>query len=265
MQAILKRNNVNIYGAGSQPIMFAHGFGCDQTVWQGIAPSFYAQYQVVLFDYVGGGRSDAGAFSAERYGDLRGYAQDVIDICLALDLSRLIFIGHSISGMIGVLASLHMPERFERLIMIGASPCYINHAPDYVGGFERADIVGLLDLMEKNFDDWANFLAPRVMLNADRPDLTRALEQSFRSADPEILRQFAETTFFTDNRRELPLVAVPSLLLQTSDDMIVPHEVSHYLHQHLPSSTLRWLQASGHYPHISAPDEVLSHIQAYLA
>jgi sigma-B regulation protein RsbQ len=262
---ILRRNNVSVQGTGSQPMMFAHGFGCDQSTWQSIAPSFYDQYRVILFDHIGAGGSDYAAYRADRYGDLQAYAQDVIDICLALNLSRLIFIGHSISGMIGVLASLRAPERFEQLILIGSSPHYINEPPDYVGGFERADIVGLLDLMEKNFNDWASFLAPRAMQNTDRPELARNLEGSFRSGDPMTLRQFAEATFFTDNRQDLPLVTVPSLILQASDDMIVPQEVSNYLHRYLPASTLRRMQATGHYPHLSAPDETLRLIREYLA
>src|ERR1043165_8656832 len=159
---VLRRNNVKVSGHGTQPMMFAHGFGCDQNMWRFVAPAFEEDYKIILFDYVGAGKSDLSAYNAERYGNLNGYAQDVLDICAALDLSDLIFVGHSVSSVVGILASIKEPERFARLILIGPSPCYINHLPDYVGGFERSDIEGLLDLMDKNYIGWANFLAPAV-------------------------------------------------------------------------------------------------------
>lgn len=262
---IRARNNVHEIGHGARPILFAHGFGCDQTIWQFVAPAFADDYRVILFDYVGAGQSDRKAFQYERYANLRGYAQDVLDICTALDLRDLIFVGHSISGMIGLLASLQAPERFARMIMIGSSACYINDPPDYNGGFDRADIVGLLDLMEKNYQGWASFLAPAVMRNAERPELARGLEASFLAADPAVARHFAAATFFTDNRAELALATVPTLLLQTEDDMIVPQAAAEYLHRHLRGSRLHMLRAQGHYPHVSAPEELIQQLQAELA
>jgi sigma-B regulation protein RsbQ len=243
-QDILKRNNVKLFGKGKQPMLFAHGFGCDQNMWRFLTPAFEYDYQIVLFDYVGSGKSDPRAFNTERYATLDGYAQDVLDICAALNLTNIVYVGHSVSGVIGMLASIREPERFARLILIGPSACYINEAPAYVGGFERADITGLLDVMDKNYIGWANFLAPVVMKNPERPELTRELEESFCSTDPKMARRFAETTFFSDNRKDVPNVTIPSLIMQCSEDAIAPLEVGDYLHSHLFQSTQRVLEAT---------------------
>jgi sigma-B regulation protein RsbQ len=264
-QSILRRNNVRVFGRGTQPMLFAHGFGCDQNMWRFVTPAFEDEYRIVLFDYVGSGKSDLQAYSPERYSNLDGYTQDVLDVCAELDLRDVIFVGHSVSGVVGMLASIRAPERFERLILVGPSPCYINEPPDYVGGFERADIQGLLDVMEKNYIGWANFLAPVVMKNEGRPELTRELEESFCSTDPKIARRFAEATFFSDNRGDLPKVPVPSLIMQCSEDAIAPPEVGEYLARHLPQSTLRVLEATGHCPHMSHPEETIRVIKEYLA
>ncbi len=263
-QDILVRNNVKILGRGTQPILFAHGFGCDQNMWRFVTPAFLDDYRVILFDYVGAGKSDLSAYNPERYSKLEGYVQDILDICQALDLSRLLFVGHSVSSMVGLLASIREPERFERLLLIGPSPCYINDPPDYIGGFSRADIEELLGVMEKNYIGWANFLAPVIMKNDDRPELSGELEESFCSTDPTIARRFAEATFFSDNRQDLTKVTIPSLIMQCSDDAIAPLSVGDYLAQHLPHSTLRVMRATGHCPHMSHPDETIQVIKEYL-
>jgi sigma-B regulation protein RsbQ len=262
---ILVRNNVKVFGQGTQPMLFAHGFGCDQNMWRFVTPAFEQDYRIVLFDYVGSGKSDLRAYDPERYGSLEGYTEDVLDVCAELDLKDVIFVGHSVSGVVGMLASIREPERFERLILVGPSPRYINDAPAYVGGFERADIVGLLDMMEKNYIGWANFLAPVVMKNQEQTALTRELEESFCSTDPKIARRFAEATFFSDNRDDLPQVTVPSLIMQCSEDAIAPLEVGEYLQRHLPQSTLRVMRATGHCPHMSHPEETIRVIKDYLA
>ena len=263
--AVLARNNVKVFGQGTQPMLFAHGFGCDQNMWRYVAPAFADDYRIVLFDYVGSGRSELGAYDPERYATLDGYAEDVLDVCEALDLRDVIFVGHSVSSMIGVLAARREPERFARLILIGPSPRYVNDAPDYVGGFERADIEGLLDMMDRNYIGWANFLAPAIMKNPERPELGQELEQSFCSTDPVIARRFAEATFFADNRADLPDVHVPTLVMQCADDMIAPDAVGEYVHRALPNSTLRRMRATGHCPHMSHPDETIAIIREYLA
>lgn len=263
-QDIIKRNNVKVCGVGTQPILFAHGFGCDQKTWRFVAPAFEDNYQIILFDYVGSGKSDLQAYSVERYGELNGYVQDILDICKALDLKNVILIGHSISSTISILASIASPHLFERLILIGPSPRYINDPPDYIGGFERSDIEGLLDIMEKNYIDWASFMAPIVMKNQDRPELTQELETSFCSNDPTIANRFARVTLYCDNRSDLGKVRVPSLILQCSEDAFASIEVGEYIHRHLPKSTLRLMKATGHCPHMSHPQETIELIKEYL-
>jgi sigma-B regulation protein RsbQ len=261
---ILARNNVKFSGSGSQPLFFAHGFGCDQNMWRFVAPAFEENYKVVLFDYVGAGKSDLTAYNPEQYKNLEGYAQDVLEICDALDFKDVVFVGHSVSGVIGALASITRPELFKNLIMVVPSPCYINQPPDYVGGFERRDIEGLLDMMDKNHVGWASFLAPVVMKNPERPELEQELEESFCSIDPKIAQQFAKATFYSDNRADLPNVKTPSLIIQTTDDAIAPLSVGEFMRREMPDSTLRLLEASGHCPHMSHPQETVKIIKDYL-
>jgi sigma-B regulation protein RsbQ len=261
---ILKRNNVKVSGRGTRPMLFAHGFGCDQNMWRFVAPAFEEDYRVVLFDYVGSGRSDLRAYDPRRYSTLEGYAQDVLDVCAALRLRDVVFVGHSVSSVVGLLASIREPRLFSRVVMVGPSPCYIDDPPDYRGGFARADIEGLLDLMEHNYIGWANFLAPVGAQNPGRPELARELEESFCSTDPRVARRFAEATFLSDNRADLPRVRVPSLIMQCSEDAIAPAEVGEYLSRHLPHSTLRVLEATGHCPHMSHPEETVRVIKEYL-
>jgi sigma-B regulation protein RsbQ len=261
---VLTRNNVRLFGRGTQPMLFAHGFGCDQNMWRFVTPAFEDDYRIVLFDYVGSGRSDLRAYDPERYATLDGYAQDLLDVCHALDLRDVIVVGHSVSSMVAVLAANREPERFAHLILVGPSPRYIDDRPAYVGGFERADIEGLLETMDKNYIGWANFLAPAIMKNPERPELAGELTESFCSTDPTIARRFAEATFYADNRADLPRVRVPSLVMQCSEDMIAPTEVGEYVHRHLPGSTLRVLRATGHCPHMSAPEETIAVIREYL-
>jgi sigma-B regulation protein RsbQ len=262
---IASRNNVVIKGSGSRAMMFAHGFGCDQNMWRFVVPAFEEYYKVILFDYVGSGRSDLTAYDPIRYSDLDGYASDVLDICESLDLRDIVFVGHSVSSIIGLLASIRKPEIFSHILMVCPSPCYINDPPDYTGGFDRADIVALLDLMERNYMGWANYLAPAVMNNSDQPELSAELEASFCSTDPVIARRFAEATFFADNRADLSAVTVPSLILQCSDDLLAPVEVGYFLQNALYESSLRLMSATGHCPHLSHPQETIAVIKDYLA
>jgi sigma-B regulation protein RsbQ len=263
--AISTRNHVTVSGRGVQPMLFAHGFGCDQNMWRFVAPAFADDYRVVLFDYVGSGKSDLAAYNPERYANLNGYAQDILEVCEELDLRDVIFVGHSVSAMTGLLAALKASWRFSALIFIGPSPCYIDHLPEYRGGFGRRDIEELIQTMQQNYIGWANFLAPAVMKNDDRPELAQELTASFCSTDPEIARRFAEATFFSDNRADLPKLTVPSLILQCADDMIAPPEVGEYLRRHTPGSTFKQLRATGHCPHMSAPEETIAAMKEYLA
>jgi sigma-B regulation protein RsbQ len=260
---IVRRNNVKIVGSGTQPLVFAHGFGCDQNMWRFIYPAFEDDFKVILFDYVGAGKSNLQAYNEERYSDLNGYAQDLLEILEALDLQQTIFVGHSVSSMIGLLAAIKEPDYFSKLILVAPSPCYINHN-GYTGGFERKDIEELMDTMDKNYIGWANFIAPAIMKNTDKPELGQELTESFCSTDPKVARQFAMATFFSDNRSDLPKLNKPSLIMQCSDDLIAPLEVGDYLHRHLRDSTLKVMKATGHCPHMSAPEETIDVMKEYL-
>jgi sigma-B regulation protein RsbQ len=264
MTAPLIRNNVQIHGdLGGRPMVFAHGFGCDQNMWRGVWPAFAEDHRVVLFDYVGHGRSDHRAFDPERYASLDGYAADVLDICRELDLRDTVFVGHSVSSMIGALAAAAEPERFGRLVMVGPSPRYVDEG-DYVGGFSRADIDGLLDSLESNYLGWSATMAPVIMANDERPELGEELTELFCATDPEIAKHFARVTFLSDSRADLARVPVPTLVLQCSADVIAPEVVGDYVHRHLPDSELVLLAATGHCPNLSAPEETAAAIRAYI-
>ena len=262
MTDVLLRNNVKITGEG-QPMLFAHGFGCDQKMWRFITPAFEKDYQLILFDYVGAGNSDKSAYDIEKYNDLNGYVQDILDIVTTLDLKNVILIAHSVSCMISLLSSIKEPHRFAKMVFIGPSACYINNGA-YVGGFEKKDILDLLETMEKNYIEWANFLAPAIMKNPENPELGKELNQSFCSTDPTIAKQFAAVTFLSDNRKDLSKMTTPTLLLQCTNDLLAPKEVGEYLHREIPGSTLKIMNATGHCPHMSAPGETVSLIKNYL-
>jgi sigma-B regulation protein RsbQ len=263
--SVLKRNNVRVFGEGAQPMLFAHGYGCDQSMWRLITPAFERDYRLVLFDHVGAGQSDLSAYSPSKYTSLQAYAADILEICAALELERVIFVGHSVSAMIGVLAAIREPARFERLILIGPSPRYINAESDaYVGGFTEQDIQELLAFQDANYLGWSSTLGPVIMGNADRPELATELTNSFCRTEPAIAKQFAAVTFLSDNRQDLAHVSVPSLILQCREDAIAPLAVGDYVHEHLPNSHLEILDATGHCPHLSAPAETVAAVQRFL-
>lgn len=265
---VIQRNNVQQLWHADQDapvLLYAHGFGCNQEMWKFLTPAFSASHRQVLFDYVGSGNSDASAFDPERYCSLRGYAQDLIDVCDALALTReVIFVGHSVSCSIGILAAIQRPELFSRMILIGPSPCFLNNPPDYSGGFERADLAGLLALMDQNYIGWAQYFAPLVAGSELDQPLTSELSSSFCSTDPVMARLFAEVTFFSDMRDELQRCTTPCLILQHRRDALVPLTVGEYLHQQLCDSHLEVLDVTGHCAHMSHPDLVAVAMHAYL-
>ena len=263
--SVLTRNNVNVAGnTEGRALVFAHGFGCDQNMWRFVVPAFEDEYRVVLFDYVGAGGSDIGAYDDGRYGSLDGYALDVIEVLDALEVRDTVFVGHSVSAMVGVLAASQRPDLIGSLVLVGPSPRYIDDA-DYVGGFTEADIEGLLQSLDSNYLGWSSSMAPVIMGNADRPELGAELTASFCRTDPEIQKKFARVTFLSDHRAALPGVGVPTLVLQCSDDVIAPDSVGRYVHAQVPGSTLRQLRAVGHCPNLSAPEETIEAIKAFLA
>jgi sigma-B regulation protein RsbQ len=265
VSAVLARNNVVEHGvADGQPMVFAHGFGCDQGMWRFVWPSFASDYRIVLFDHVGYGGSDAAAFDKRRYSALNGYAADVVEICDELDLRDVVFVGHSVSAMIGVLAAAERPERFARLVLVGPSPRYLNDDDGYVGGFSEEDIQGLLESLESNYLGWSSAMAPVIMGNPERPELGEELTNSFCRTDPAIASAFARATFLSDNRADLSRVDVPSLVLQCSDDAIAPVSVGQYVASSMPSARFVQLAATGHCPNLSAPEETVEAIKAFL-
>jgi sigma-B regulation protein RsbQ len=260
----LARNNVRVTGNPSgQPMLFAHGFGCDQNMWRYVTPAFEDDYRIVLFDHVGAGRSDHGAYSTEKYATLAGYADDVLEICEEVDLTEVVFVGHSVSSMIGVLAAAKDPERFAKLVLVGPSPRYVNEE-GYIGGFSRDDIEELLDSLDSNYLGWSQAMAPVIMGVPERPDLGEELTNSFCRTDPEIARHFARVTFLSDNRADLSTVSVPTLVLQCSHDVIAPQSVGEYVHRAIPGSRMVVMAATGHCPNLSAPDETVQAIKAFL-
>jgi sigma-B regulation protein RsbQ len=251
---VVKRFNVSVSGpVGGQPMVFAHGFGCDQHMWRHVAQRFEDEFRVVLFDHVGAGGSDLTAYDPDRYDSLAGYADDVLVICRELDLSDVVFVGHSVSAMIGVLAAVAEPERFAKLVLVGPSPRYVDDGP-YVGGFSEADIAELLESLESNYLGWSSAMGPVIMGNAERPELGEELTESFCRTDPDIARQFARVTFLSDNRADLEKVSKPTLVLQCRHDVIAPVAVGEYVADAIASSRLVLLDATGHCPNLSAPD-----------
>jgi sigma-B regulation protein RsbQ len=262
---IRKRNNVHILEGDGPVLLYAHGFGCNQTMWNRVTPAFQKTHKQILFDYVGSGKSDVAAFDPLRYSTLQGYAQDVLDVCDALELSSgVTFVGHSVSSSVGLLASIERPELFDRLILVGPSPCFLNHPPEYSGGFAREDLEGLLSLMEQNYVGWANYLAPVVMGNPLGTPLTGELSDSFCSTDPVTAGVFARATFFADSRADLPKVSRPCLILQHRNDALAPLSVGDYLHAHLKGSTLKVLDVTGHCGHMTNPALVIDAMREYL-
>lgn len=263
---VVRRNNVVVSGrADGQPIVFAHGFGCDQNMWRHVAPRFEDTHKVILFDHVGAGGSDLTAYDEDRYSTLRGYADDIVEIVEALDLDDTVFVGHSVASMMGVLAARQAPDRFRALVLVGPSPRYLDDEQNrYRGGFKRQDIDGLLESLDANYLGWSAAMAPAIVGNPERPELGEELTASFCRTDPEIQKRFARATFLSDNRDDLAHVDVPTLVLQCSDDVIAPDEVGEYVHHAIKGSTYVKLQATGHCPNLSAPDETAEAIRTFL-
>ncbi|MET9390412.1 alpha/beta hydrolase [Streptomyces sp. NPDC006624] len=261
---IRRRNNVQLAGPDGAPVLvLAHGFGCDQNMWRLVVPALAERYRVVLFDYVGCGGSDLSAWTEERYSSLQGFADDVVDVCEELDLRSAVFVGHSVSAMVGVLAARAAPERIGALVMVAPSPRYIDDE-GYRGGFSTEDIDELLSSLEANYLGWSSVMAPVIMGNPERPELGRELTNSFCATDPDIARVFARTTFLSDSREELKGVTVPTLVLECEQDAIAPREVGAYVHAAIPSSRLVTLAATGHCPQLSAPQATSAAILGFL-
>jgi sigma-B regulation protein RsbQ len=258
------RHNITETGrADGQPILFAHGFGCDQNMWRFVAPAFEDRFRVICFDHVGAGGSDLASYDPERHSSLAGYAEDVASICSELGLRDTVFVGHSVSAMIGVLADVAAPELFDKLVLIGPSPRYIDDG-SYVGGFTFDDIEELLDSLASNYLGWSSAMAPVIMGNPERPELGQELTASFCRTDPDIARRFARVTFMSDNREDLTRVSTPTLVLQCTNDAIAPVPVGQYVQGAIRDSELVMLDATGHCPNLSAPQATVDAIAAFV-
>ncbi|GAA5083390.1 alpha/beta hydrolase [Chryseobacterium ginsengisoli] len=260
---VLKRNNVIVSGNGDNVMMFAHGFGCDQNMWRYVYPAFQDSYKIVLFDHVGAGNSDLSAYSFDKYARLEGYAEDIVEIARELNIKDAVFVGHSVSAVMGLMAANMAPEIFKSLILIGPSPSYINQ-DNYIGGFDRSEIDELLESLNNNHLGWSMAMAPVIMGNPEREELGNELANSFCKTDPEIAKHFARTTFLTDKRDILKYTKIPVLILQCSNDVIAPVEVGQYMHNEIPESKLVIMKATGHCPNLSAPEETIAAISNYL-
>ena len=261
---ILARRNVRVSGSGARTIMFAHGFGCDQNMWRFVAPAFEKDFRVVLFDLAGSGGSDTSDYTPAKFHSLEAYANDVVEIASALELHDAVFVGHSVSAMIGVLAANRSPGLFKELVMVGPSPRYLND-DGYTGGFEKTDIDDLLESLSSNYLGWSSAMAPVIMGNPGRPELGQELTESFCRMKPEIAKNFARVTFLSDNRADLKDLKTKTLILQCADDVIAPSVVGEFVHAELPGSRIVYLKATGHCPNLSAPEETTAAIKAFLS
>ncbi|HVV81577.1 MAG TPA: alpha/beta hydrolase [Kofleriaceae bacterium] len=262
--SVVRRNNVHVQGDGPATMFFAHGFGCDQNMWRLLGPTYASRYRTVTFDLVGAGNSDLLAYDRRKYASLQGYADDILEIVHECGQGPAIFVGHSVSAMIGLLADLAEPGRFAAQLMIGPSPCYINDG-DYVGGFRREDIDALLETLDSNYLGWSSNMAPAIMGAPDQPELAVELTNSFCRTDPEIAKQFARVTFLSDLRAHLPRLATPTLIVQCNDDLIAPMAVGAYMQRVLPRATLAVIDNVGHCPHLSSPGACATAMDAFLA
>jgi len=261
--AVEQKLNARTFGAGDRTMLFAHGFGCDQNMWRYVAPAFEGEFGTVLFDYVGSGGSDMTAYDAGKYSSLDGYAEDVIELASALEISGGVFVGHSVSAMIGLIAARRAPHLFSTIVLVCPSPCYIDDG-EYVGGFSRGQIEELLEFLDSNHMGWSQAMAPVIMGNANRPELGEELTASFCRTDPEIAKRFARTTFLSDSRADLGAIQADILILQCRDDVIAPPSVGAYVQQAIPGSEMVILNATGHCPNLSAPEETIAAIKAFV-
>jgi len=263
LQKLVARNNITIQGTGSKSMFLVHGYGCDQNMWRYITPQFKEDYRIILIDLVGSGKSDENAYDYDKYSSLEGYADDIIEICDALNAKDVCFVGHSVSAMIGVLAAIKRPTLFEKLIMIGPSPRYINDAV-YFGGFSQNDIDDLMETLDSNYLGWSSAMAPVIMGNLDRPELAAELEESFCQNNPEIAKHFAKVTFQGDNRSDLSKLTTDTLIIQSKEDAIASVKVGQYVHENIANSKLEILETTGHCPHLSGPNQTIEAMKKYL-
>jgi sigma-B regulation protein RsbQ len=263
MLSIATRNNVHVLGRGNQTMILAHGYGCDQNMWRFLVPTFSDQYRIVLFDLVGSGLSEKAAYDPDKYKTLEGYADDLIEIIKEFSDGPVIFVGHSVSAMIGLLATIKAPEQFTANIMVSPSPSYINDG-DYIGGFDKEDINELISAVEENYLGWSSAITPALMGSSAKPALTEDLTNSFCRADPVIAKHFAKVTFLSDHRQDLSESLTPTLIIQCNDDFIAPVQVGEYMQKMMSKAELEVIENIGHCPHMTSPDITAAAIKSFL-
>jgi sigma-B regulation protein RsbQ len=260
--SVYRRNNIKLVGAEDGPVLLlAHGFGCDQNLWRPLVQRLQSRFRLVLMDHVGSGAADPDAWDEEKYSSLGGYAADLVEILDELQLRDVVLVGHSVASMICALAAISRPDRISKLIMLTPSPCYIDDG-DYRGGFSREDIDELLESLEANYLGWSHSMAPVIMGNPDRPELSEELEETFCRTDPSCARVFARATFLSDNRSDLARIPMPTVVIECAEDAIAPRSVGAYVDRQVPQSELVTLDATGHCPHVSDPDATAQAISA---
>lgn len=262
-KSTVDRNNVIQFGSANRPMMFAHGYGCDQKMWRFITPEFENEHKIILFDHTGSGNSDKSAYDFEKYDSLQGYAQDIIEICDELKISKIIFVGHSVSCMIGVLAAIQRPDLFDKLVLIGPSPCYINY-DNYLGGFSRIDIEDMVDTLESNYLGWSSYITPVIAGHPDEPEHEDELHNSFCRMNPEIAKHFARVTFLSDNRDDLAKLTVPAQVIQSNPDVIAQNTVGMFVHNQLKNSIYTQIEVPGHIPHLTNPAATISAMREFI-
>lgn len=262
--SVVQRNNVRTFGSGDHVLVFAHGFGCDQSMWKFVAPAFEESHRVVLFDLTGAGQSDLSAYDYAAYGKLERHAEDIIEICDALELEKPTLVGHSVSAITSGLAAVAAPDKIGSVVMVAPSPCFLNQ-PEYTGGFDRADLEQVIDFMQQNYLGWAEQMAPTIAGDGAEGPASQMLTQSFCRTDPDIARHFGEVTFLSDKRAEMSQIDVPTLILQCANDALAPTSVGEWMEKTIPNATLNVIDTFGHCPHLTAPDATIQAIESYLS
>ncbi|HNB26276.1 MAG TPA: alpha/beta hydrolase [Alphaproteobacteria bacterium] len=260
---ICRALNARAVGDSDDILILAHGFGSDQSVWRDYMPWLSQRYRVVAYDLACAGTASPEFFTLPRHESLDGHVDDLIHLLRALSVGRCTFVGHSVSGMLGVLAARRVPEIFEKLILIGASACYLSDT-HYMGGFDYDAIGAILNAIRLNYRDWAKSFGPFAVDKAPGDPAAESFVASLLRMRPDVAVAMAKAIFLSDYRAVLPSCTAPTTILQTRHDPAVPLQAAQYLGEHIPASTLEIIDATGHLPHLSAPATMAAALRRHL-